>query len=114
MDTQATGAAVQAAPAKWVGTSRTARLSERWRKALLAIVPLIVLMGVWAAIAAVMDRPRIFPSLLAIWEEFVKILRGENPLGSSYMHIQTTIVRLLIAFILSFLLGTVIGMVAGR
>ena len=73
------------------------------------------LLAVWWALTTFMfDRPRIYPPPLDVWDEVVRILSGDGPLGSTYAHAGATLYRLAVSFVLAFVLGTLGGIAAGR
>lgn len=87
----------------------------RVREVVLRLIPVLVLVAFWWAMTTfVLDRPRLYPTPQLVWDELIRILAGETPLGSSYSHMGATLYRLIVAFLLAFAIGTLGGIVAGR
>lgn len=94
-------------------------LSLRWtRQILLALGPIVIVIGVWWALTAFyFDNSRIYPTPPDVAEHLGTILAGKDSapgLGSSYSNLWVTIYRLGVAFILAFVVGSVLGLIAGR
>ncbi|MDP2931302.1 MAG: ABC transporter permease subunit [Chloroflexota bacterium] len=85
-------------------------------RVLLQILPVVLVILVWWVVAVVMHVPRLYPTPVTVFNEFIGILGGKAPVGaaSSYVHIGATLYRLFIAFLLSFAIGVVIGLIVGR
>lgn len=93
--------------------------SSRWvrsaRELLIKAVPILGLLAIWWALTAtILDRPRIYPPPDVVWDELLRLLSGEGPLGSTYGHFGATMFRLFVAFVLAFVSGTLVGVLAGR
>lgn len=94
---------------------RKSKAGQRWSRAGLAVLPVILLILVWHVAATVwIDRPRIFPPPSMVAAELLRIASGESAVGSSYGHAFATLRRLVAAFVLSFVVGGSLGVLAGR
>jgi len=83
-------------------------------KVVLQLLPVLVFIGVWWLVAAIMGIPRLYPTPPMVGEELTGIIAGESKLGSSYSHIAATFYRFFVAFVLSFVTGAIIGLLVGR
>lgn len=83
-------------------------------KILLQVSPVLLFIGVWWIVAAIMAIPRIYPTPLMVGEEFIRILAGNSELGSTYVHIGATFYRFSVAWVISFTSGAIIGLLIGR
>lgn len=101
-------------------TDRAAESRRRRRRAAVAravrpTVPVVALIGIWWVLTeTVLKNPRIFPTPPQVADELVRILSGEGPLGSTYVHMAATAERVVIAFAIAYTVGTVLGVAAGR
>jgi NitT/TauT family transport system permease protein len=87
---------------------------RRLRRALLGVGPVLVAIGIWWIVTAILDRPRVYPTPVDVAEALGVILSGEGEVGSTYVHIAATLFRLGVAFAVSLVVGTAIGILAGR
>lgn len=92
----------------------TIRRPSRLRRFAISLAPILVAIGLWWVLTAILDRPRVYPGPPVVAEALLGILSGEGELGSTYVHITATLLRLAVAFVISLVVGTVIGIVAGR
>lgn len=88
------------------------------RRARGVIIPLLPVIGWiavwWLATATVLTQVRIYPPPHLVWEELLRIVSGDGPLGSTYTHAGATLFRLMSAFAVAFVSGTLLGVLAGR
>jgi len=81
----------------------------------LGALPVIALVVVWWVLTAtVLQQERIYPPPPLVFEELLRILSGEGPVGSTYSHMGATLLRLVTSFALAFVGGTLLGVLAGR
>jgi len=90
------------------------RRGKTLRRVLLGLLPVVVLVALWWAGAAALDRPRVYPTPPLVLEALGAIASGQGEVGSTYVHIAATILRATAAFAVSLVLGTALGIVAGR
>lgn len=97
------------------GPERAQPFSARVRELVIRTLPIIAVVVVWQVLTStIFDRPRIYPPPTDVWDELVRILSGEGPLGSTYGHAWATLYRLGTAFVVAFVIGSLAGVVAGR
>lgn len=89
-------------------------LGPRLRRALMGVGPVLVAIGIWWIVTAILDRPRVYPTPADVFEALAVILSGEGEVGSTWVHIGATLFRLGVAFVVSLVVGTAIGILAGR
>ncbi|ORE94248.1 ABC transporter permease [Acuticoccus yangtzensis] len=114
MSTSAVPTDAAAQPAR---PARRALLPQnpRARNLTLNALPVLGLVAVWWFVTAfVLVQPRLYPTPLAVAGELVRILSGDGPLGSTYVHAAATFSRLLVAWSGAFVIGTVLGVIGGR
>ena len=88
---------------------------SRSHRLALNVVPVLVAIGVWWWVTNfVLVQPRLYPTPLAVGQELVRILSGDGPLGSTWVHAGSTFMRLCVAWAIAFFVGTFIGVIAGR
>ncbi|WP_162409546.1 ABC transporter permease [Acuticoccus sediminis] len=88
---------------------------SRSHRLLLNAAPVVVGIGIWWALTTfVLVQPRLYPTPAAVVTEIVRIFSNEGPLGSTYVHAASTLMRLLVSWALAFVFGTLLGVLAGR
>lgn len=91
------------------------RWAGRVKELAIRLLPIVVLIGIWwLATTTVLTPPRIYPPVDVVWDELVRIVSGEGPIGSTYQHAGSTLYRLVTSFVIAFVLGTLLGVLAGR
>ena len=88
--------------------------SRALRRLLIGLAPIVAVIGLWWLLTLALDRPRVYPSPPVVVEDLLQILSGEGEVGSTYVHIAATMLRLAAAFAISMVVGTTLGIVAGR
>jgi NitT/TauT family transport system permease protein len=105
--------AVDALRIPGVGVARGA-LSNPITRLAIGLIPIVIVIVLYEALAVERDRPRIFPEVGEVWNNLMAILGGEGQLGHAYAQMLYTSVRLLAAFGIAFLAGVAIGIASGR
>jgi NitT/TauT family transport system permease protein len=105
--------AVDALRIPGVGVARGA-LSNPITRLAIGLIPIVIVIVLYEALAVERDRPRIFPEVGEVWNNLMAILGGEGQLGHAYAQMMFTSVRLLAAFGIAFLVGVGVGIAAGR
>ncbi|BAT58681.1 putative aliphatic sulfonates transport permease protein SsuC [Variibacter gotjawalensis] len=85
-------------------------MASRLSSTLLFILPLAVLVAVWAVIVASFDvNPRIFPSVPAVWNAFVEAIRD----GTLIQHVGASLGRIAVGTVLAILVAVPLGIAMG-
>lgn len=96
-------------------TDRAAHIrSSTVRRLAVGTVPIVLAIAAWWILTAWLDRPRVYPTPPVVFDALLVILSGEGEVGSTYVHLAATLVRLAVAFSVSLVVGTAIGILAGR
>lgn len=96
-----------AAAASAAAAARSRRFEPR---RLLAPLSVLVLAGLWAATAWLLDSPRLFPSPALVLEAILREFRA----GELLIHLGWTLMRVAVAFLLAMAIGAAIGIAMGR
>ena len=87
---------------------------RRWVRYTIAGVPVVLLVAAWSLVAAVRDRPRIFPSPQLVAVDLFNLLANQGEVGAPYQHVLATMSRLAVAFVFAMIVGITLGVLAGR
>ncbi len=98
------GAALPSAPAP-----SAPPLGSRSRR-FLPLASFLVLIGLWAAAAALAEAPRTLPGPLAVFEAGVRELAA----GELLHHLAATLARVAASFAIAMAVGTAVGILMGR